>query len=36
LLLNDRTHDPEYRVRKEVLEQRFRRFKEIFSGENRA
>ena len=25
-LLRNRTHDPDYRVRKEVLDQRFRRF----------
>ncbi len=33
LLLSDRTHDPDFRVRKEVLEQRIRRFKEVFGLE---
>ncbi|MCW8878409.1 MAG: hypothetical protein OQK51_15275 [Kangiellaceae bacterium] len=35
-LLQDRVHDPEYQVRKEVLDQRIRRFKEIFGRGNNA
>ena len=34
MLLSSRTHDPDYRVRREVLDQRIRRFKEIFEGGN--